>query len=82
MEKYMDSTIKEYLKGKGCYQFLHPLLQQLHTSSDIMEFYFNVKESRNRHKFKEETPSLKKEERENRKSDCVKSIQNQRDKGN
>lgn len=47
-----------------------------------MEFYFNVKESRNRHKFKEETPSLKKEEMENRKSDCVKSIQNQRDKGN
>lgn len=82
MEKYMDSTIKEYLKRKGCYQFLHPLLQQLQTSSDIMEFYFNVKESRNRHKFKEETPSLKKEERENRKSDCVKSIQNQRDKGN
>lgn len=34
MEKYMDSTIEEYLKGKGCYQFLHPLLQQLQTSSE------------------------------------------------
>lgn len=78
MEKYMDSTIEEYLKGKGCYQFLHPLLQQLQTSNGIVEFYFNVKESRNRHKFKEETPSLKKKETENRKSGCVKSIQNQR----
>lgn len=82
MEKFTDSPIKEYLKGKGCYQFLHPLVQQLQTSSGIVEFYFNVKESGNRHKFKEETPSLKKKATENRKSGCVKSTQNQRDKGN
>lgn len=82
IEKYMDSAIKEYLKGKGCYQFLHPVLQQLQTSSGIVEFYFSVEESRNRHKFKEETPSLKKKATENRKSGCVKSIQNQKDKGN